>query len=161
MPHLLKDYFGYTLNYGMHAEQAFWMIVIMDIWHWTPFVTLTLLAGLSSLPQDPYESAKMDGANNFQIFVYITIPMMVPVLIVVIFIRLMDSLKIVDEVWMLTGGGPGYATRFTGIHIWKEVFEKRYYGLGSAMSILYLYFTIVICWILYSVMVSKGKKDED
>ena len=77
LPHLLKDYFGYTLNYGMHADQAFWMIVIMDIWHWTPFVTLTLLAGLSALPQDPYESAKIDGANNFQIFVYITIPMMV------------------------------------------------------------------------------------
>jgi|TARA_A200000113_G_scaffold185542_1_gene172415 multiple sugar transport system permease protein len=161
LPHILKDYFGYTLNYGLNADQAFWMIVIMDIWHWTPFVTLTLLAGLSALPQDPYESAKMDGANNFQIFVYITIPMMVPVLIVVIFIRLMDSLKIVDEIWMLTGGGPGYATRFTGIHIWKEVFEKRFYGLGSAMSILYLYITIVICWILYSVMVSRGQKDED
>ena len=85
--------------------------------------------------------------------------MMVPVLIVVIFIRLMDSLKIVDEVWMLTGGGPGYATRFTGIHIWKEVFEKRFYGFGSAMSILYLYITIVICWLLYSVMVSRGKSE--
>ena len=58
---------------------------------------------------------------------------MVPVLIVVIFIRLMDSLKIVDEVWMLTGGGPGYATRFTGIHIWKEVFEKRYLSLFVSM----------------------------
>ena len=160
LPHLLKDYFGYTLNYGLNADQAFWMIVIMDIWHWTPFVTLTLLAGLSALPQDPYESAKIDGANNFQIFIYITIPMMVPVLIVVIFIRLMDSLKIVDEVWMLTGGGPGYATRFTGIHIWKEVFEKRFYGLGSAMSILYLYITIVICWLLYSVMVSRGKNED-
>ena len=103
LPHILKDYFGYTLNYGLHADKAFWMIVIMDIWHWTQFVTLTLLAGLSALQQDPYESAKIDGANNFQIFFYITIPMMIPVLIVVIFIRLMDSLKIVDEIWMLTG----------------------------------------------------------
>ena len=50
---------------------------------------------------------------------------------------------------------------FQGIHIWKEVFEKRFYGFGSAMSILYLYITIVICWILYSVMVSRGQKDED
>ena len=160
LPHFLNDWFGYDLNYGRSAPQAFWLMVIMDIWHWTPFVTLTLLAGLSALPQDPYESARIDGANNFQILIYITIPMMIPVLIVVIFIRLMDSLKIVDEVWMLTGGGPGYATRFTGIHIWKEVFEKRFYGYSSAMSILYLYITIVICWILYSVMVSRGK-DED
>jgi multiple sugar transport system permease protein len=86
--------------------------------------------------------------------------MMIPVLIVVIFIRLMDSLKIVDEVWMLTGGGPGYATRFTGIHIWKQVFEYRFYGYSSAMSILYLYVTIVICWFLYSFMTAKGKSED-
>ena len=160
LPHFLIDWFGYDLNYGKSAAQAFWLIVIMDIWHWTPFVTLTLLAGLSALPQDPYESAKIDGANNIQIFIYITIPMMIPVLIVVIFIRLMDSLKIVDEVWMLTGGGPGYATRFTGIHIWKQVFENRFYGYSSAMSMLYLYVTIVICWFLYSFMTAKGKSED-
>lgn len=161
IPFLAKELFGFKLNYMSSEAQAFWTIVVMDVWHWTPFVTLTLLAGLSALPQDPYESAKIDGANNFQIFIYITIPMLVPVLIVVIFIRMMDSLKIVDEVWMLTAGGPGYSTRFTGIHIWKEVFEKRTYGYGSAMSVLYLYITIVICWILYSVMVSRGKANED
>lgn len=161
IPFLAKEFFGFKLNYMSSEAQAFWTIVVMDVWHWTPFVTLTLLAGLSALPQDPYESAKIDGANNFQIFIYITIPMLVPVLIVVIFIRMMDSLKIVDEVWMLTAGGPGYSTRFTGIHIWKEVFEKRTYGYGSAMSVLYLYITIVICWILYSVMVSRGKANED
>ena len=161
IPYFAKEFFDYKFNYMSSEDLAFWVLVVMDVWHWTPFVTLTLLAGLSALPQDPYESAKIDGANNFQIFTYITIPMLMPVLVVVIFIRLMDSLKIVDEVWMLTGGGPGYSTRFTGIHIWKEVFEKRTYGYGSAMSILYLYITIVICWVLYSVMVSRGKADED
>ena len=161
IPYFAKEFFDYKFNYMSSENFAFWMLVVVDVWHWTPFVTLTLLAGLSALPEAPYESAKIDGANNFQIFIHITIPMLVPVLVVVIFIRLMDSLKIVDEVWMLTGGGPGYSTRFTGIHIWKEVFEKRTYGYGSAMSILYLYITIVICWMLYSVMVSRGKVDED
>ena len=161
IPYFAKEIFDYKFNYMKSEDLAFWVLVVMDVWHWTPFVTLTLLAGLSALPEDPYESAKIDGANNFQIFIHITIPMLVPVLVVVIFIRLMDSLKIVDEVWMLTGGGPGYSTRFTGIHIWKEVFEKRTYGYGSAMSILYLYITIVICWMLYSVMVSRGKVDEN
>ena len=161
IPYFAKEFFDYKFNYMSSENFAFWMLVVVDVWHWTPFVTLTLLAGLSALPEDPYESAKIDGANNFQIFIHITIPMLVPVLVVVIFIRLMDSLKIVDEVWMLTGGGPGYSTRFTGIHIWKEVFEKRTYGYGSAMSILYLYITIVICWMLYSVMVSRGKVDEN
>ena len=161
IPYFAKEFFDYKFNYMSSENFAFWMLVVVDVWHWTPFVTLTLLAGLSALPEDPYESAKIDGANNFQIFIHITIPMLVPVLVVVIFIRLMDSLKIVDEVWMLTGGGPGYGTRFTGIHIWKEVFEKRSYGYSSAMSILYLYITIVICWFLYSVMVSRGKVDEN
>ena len=160
IPYFAKEFFDYKFNYMSSESFAFWMLVVVDVWHWTPFVTLTLLAGLSALPEDPYESAKIDGANNFQIFIHITIPMLVPVLVVVIFIRLMDSLKIVDEVWMLTGGGPGYGTRFTGIHIWKEVFEKRFYGFGSAMSILYLYITIVICWLLYSVMVSRGKSED-
>ena len=161
IPYFAKEFFDYKFNYMKSEDLAFWVLVVMDVWHWTPFVTLTLLAGLSALPEDPYESAKIDGANNFQIFIHITIPMLVPVLVVVIFIRLMDSLKIVDEVWMLTGGGPGYGTRFTGIHIWKEVFEKRSYGYSSAMSILYLYITIVICWFLYSVMGSRGKVDEN
>ena len=155
LPHFLKEWFGYSFNYGRDAEQAFWMIVFMDIWHWTPFVTLTLLAGLSALPKDPYESAKMDGANGIQIFFHITLPMMIPVLLVVVFIRLMDSLKAVDEIWMLTSGGPGVETRLAGIHIWRSVFESRFYGYGSAMSIFLLYITIVICWFLYVVMTSK------
>ena len=65
--------------------------------------------------------------------------MMVPVLIVVIFIRLMDSLKIVDEVWMLTGGGPGYATRFTGIHIWKEVLKKILWLWFRYVNFIFIY----------------------
>ncbi|MEZ4612073.1 MAG: ABC transporter permease subunit [Caldilineaceae bacterium] len=74
----------------------------MDIWHWTPFVTLTLLAGLTALPKEPMEQALVDGANRWQVLRYLTIPMMMPVLITTIFIRLMDALRIVDEVFMLT-----------------------------------------------------------
>ena len=94
----------------------------------------------------------MDGANRWQLFRYVTIPMIMPVVLTVFFIRMMDALRIVDEVWMLTGGGPGSATRFLGIHIWRVVFPKTDYGYGSAMSLLTLYFTIVLCWLVFTAI---------
>ncbi len=153
IPFYLDEWFGINFNIGTSSEQAFLMIVVMDIWHWTPFVTLTLLAGLSALPQDPVEAAQVDGANNWQIFRFITLPMMRPVILTVLFIRIMDALRTVDEINMLTnGGGPGTATRTLGIHIFRVVFPGTDYGYGSAMSLLTLYFTIVICWLLFVLL---------
>ena len=128
---------------------------VMDIWHWTPLITLTLLAGLSALPKEPFEQAQIDGANRWQIFWHITLPMLRPVILTTVFIRLMDALRTVDEVWMLTGGGPGAATRYVGLYIWRVVFPKTDYGYGSAMSLLTLYLTIVICWLLYVALVAR------
>ena len=91
----------------------------MDIWHWTPLVTLTLLAALLSLPKEPFEQAQIDGASRCQIFWHITLPMIRPAILATVFIRLMDALRTVDEVWMLTGGGPGAATRYIGLYIWR------------------------------------------
>ena len=121
----------------------------MDVWHWTPLVTLTLIAALVSLPSASFEQAQIDGANRWQIFSYITLPMIAPAVVATVFIRLMDALRTVDEVWMLTGGGPGAATRYVGLHIWRVVFSKTDYGYGSAISVIVLYLTIVICWLLY------------
>lgn len=155
LPYFLDQWFGIDFNYGRYAGQAFWALVLMDAWHWTPFVTLTLLAGLSALPRDPYEQALVDGASKFQMMIYITLPMLVPVLLTTLFLRLMDAMRIVDEVWMLTGGGPGVETRFAGIHIWRQVFASQTYGYGSAMSLLLLYFTIVVCWLLYVTITGR------
>ncbi len=158
VPFYLDDWFGIDFRLSLYVDQAFLTVVLMDIWHWTPLVTLTMLAGLSNLPRDPIEQARIDGANELQIFWDIIVPMLKPVLLTTIFIRLMDALRIVDEVWMLTGGGPGAATRFIGLHIWRVVFPKTDYGYGSAMSLLTLYMTIVLCWLLYVAM--TGRKDE-
>jgi multiple sugar transport system permease protein len=158
VPHYLLEWFGFDYNIGRFASHAFWTAVIMDVWRWTPFVTLTLLAGLSAMPKEPFESALVDGANRFQIFRYITVPLIMPVILTVIFLRIMDALRIVDEVWMLTGGGPGTATRFVGIEIWRTVFPRTDYGYGAAMSLLLLYFTIVLCWLLFNVITQSGKR---
>lgn len=149
IPYLLKNSIGYDLNIGSSALAAFVITVIMDVWHWTPLVTLTLLAALVSLPQEPFEQAQIDGAGKRQIFWHVTLPMIAPALIATVFIRLMDAMRTVDEVLMLTGGGPGSATRYVGVHIFKEVFPRTNYGYGSAISAIVLYITIVVCWLLY------------
>ncbi|MGL4310375.1 MAG: carbohydrate ABC transporter permease [Paracoccaceae bacterium] len=159
VPHLLKNWFGYDLNIGTSATAAFVITVIMDVWHWTPLVTLTMIAALVSLPPDPFEQAQIDGANKRQIFWHITLPMIAPALIATVFIRLMDAMRTVDEVLMLTGGGPGSATRYVGVHIFREVFPRTNYGYGSAISVVVLYLTIVVCWLLYvSLIAPRNKK---
>jgi multiple sugar transport system permease protein len=159
IPYLLRSWFGFDLNIGNSAVAAFSITVIMDVWHWTPLVTLTLIAALVSLPADPFEQAQIDGASKSQIFWHVTLPLIAPALIATVFIRLMDALRTVDEVLMLTGGGPGSATRYVGVHIFKEVFPRTNYGYGSAISCVVLYLTIVICWLLYvSFIAPRNKK---
>lgn len=152
---------GIDYRLGTYPLQAFITVIIMDIWHWTPFVTLTLLAGLTAVPREPLEQAMVDGANKWQVYRYLTIPMIMPVILTTTFIRIMDALRIVDEVFMLTGGGPGDTTRFIGLYIWRVVFPKTDYGYGSAMSLLTLYFTLVLCWLLFIAITQVGKQNAD
>jgi multiple sugar transport system permease protein len=160
VPYFLDKWFGFEYQIGTYAGQAFVTTVLMDIWHWTPFVTLTMLAGLTTLPKEPMEQALVDGANRWQIFRHLTLPMMMPVILTTLFIRIMDALRIVDEVYMLTGGGPGAATRYIGLHIYRIVFPKTDYGYGSAMSLLTLYLTTVLCWLLFIGLAQNGKQKE-
>jgi multiple sugar transport system permease protein len=157
IPYYLDRWFGIDYRLGSFPDQAFLTTVIMDIWHWTPLVTLTMLAGLAALPKEPLEQAQVDGANKFQVFWHITLPLMKPVILTTVFIRLMDALRTVDEVWMLTGGGPAAATRYIGLYIWRIVFPKTDYGYGAAMSLLALYLTIVFCWLLYVALVQQRR----
>jgi multiple sugar transport system permease protein len=159
IPFYLENWFGIDYRIGNYPGQAFLTVVLMDIWHWTPFVTLTLLAGLTAVPKEPLEQALVDGANRWQIYRYLTIPMIMPVILTTVFIRIMDALRIVDEVWMLTGGGPADTTRFIGLYIWRVVVPKTDYGYGSAMSLLTLYFTLVLSWLLFIAITQVGKQD--
>lgn len=158
IPYYANGLFGLDINIGRDAGTAFMFTVLMDIWHWTPLVTLTLLAALLSLPKEPFEQAQIDGASRSQIFWHITLPMIRPAILATVFIRMMDALRTVDEVWMLTGGGPGAATRYIGLHIWKVVFPKTDYGYGAAISVIVLYLTLVMCWMLYVGLVAPRNK---
>jgi multiple sugar transport system permease protein len=157
IPYFFKK-FGIAYNLGEYGGQAFWTTVVVDIWHWTPFVALTLLAGLTTLPKEPFESALVDGATKPQVFRYLTLPMLTPVIVTSMFIRIMDTLRIFDEVWMLTSGGPGTATWYASIHVARMTMVRKDYGYGASMSVFMLYLTIMICWLLLNI-VQKVRKE--
>jgi multiple sugar transport system permease protein len=160
IPYFLNKLFGWEFNTGASTTQAWIAIVLMDVWHWTPFVTLTLLAGLLAIPKEPIEAASVDGANRVQMYRYLILPMLLPVILITVFIRVMDSLRSMEDVYMLTNGGPGSSTTFVGLHIFRTVFSKQEYGYGSSMSLMVLYFTIVICWLLFNALTGKASKSK-
>ena len=85
-------------------------LVLVEVWHWTPLVMLIVLGGLASLPTEPYESARLDGASEWQLFRFITLPLVAPFLVVAAVIRTIDALKTFDTIYVITGGGPGTAS---------------------------------------------------
>jgi len=121
------------------------MLIIADIWRWTPFVFLVLLAGLESLPVECYESTQVDGANRYQTFIFITLPQMKYCISVVIFLRFLELLRFFDIGMMTTRGGPGIDTETISIFIYEHAFT--YWELGFAATT-----TIVLLWIVMGVI---------
>lgn len=114
-------------------------VVVVDIWHWTPFCFLLLLAGFESLPQDVQEAARVDGASAWDELRYVLVPMMMPVIVVTFLFRFVTSLKVFDEIYLLTAGGPGSATEVLSYTIYRTFFAQDRMGYGSAMSVATLF----------------------
>ncbi len=118
-----------------NADLALASVVLVDVWHWTSFCFLLLLAGLESLPQDVYEAAKLDGASPWQELRYVTLPLMWPVILVTLVTRTLLAFKVFDEVFLLTHGGPGTSTEVLSYTVFRVFFDDDREGFGSAMSI--------------------------
>jgi multiple sugar transport system permease protein len=127
-----------NLPFLTSTRWALGAIITIEVWQWTPFVILMLLAGLQSLPSDVYESASLENASGWRQFWDLTFPMMLPISAAVVFIRLIESLKIMDTVFVLTGGGPGIATETLTLFAYQEGFKKFNIGYTSALSFLFL-----------------------
>jgi len=123
------------------VDLAKWAIVIVDTWMWTPFVMLICLAGLRSIPESIYEAAECDRASKWRQFWTITIPMVLPFLMLAVLFRGIENFKMFDLVVQLTGGGPGDATLVTAINLKREAFEKWRTGYASAYGVI-LFVTI-------------------
>lgn len=111
-------------------------LVLVDVWKWTPMITLIVLSGLKSLPLQPYEAARIDGANALQIFWYITLPLIRPVLVAALMLRSLDNLKEFDMLYTITQGGPGIASETLYLYSYKVGFEFFNFGYGSALMVI-------------------------
>ena len=113
-------------------------LVVIDSWQWTPFMALIFLAGLQTLPQEQYEAAQIDGANSWQQFWGITIPLMRNIIMAAVLIRMIDALKMFDLVYAMTEGGPGIATETLSFLIYKTGLKFFQLGQAGAFAIIYL-----------------------
>ncbi|MEQ8290652.1 MAG: sugar ABC transporter permease [Roseovarius sp.] len=146
-------------SFSMIGEVALapWAIVIVDTWMWTPFVMLICLAGLRSIPDTIYEAAECDRASKWRQFWTITVPMVLPFLMLAVLFRGIENFKMFDLVVQLTGGGPGNTTTLTSIDLKREAFEKWRTGFSSAYAII-LFVTVFGLASIYVKALNKVKE---
>jgi multiple sugar transport system permease protein len=140
------------VNWLGSTSVALWTVVMVDIWHQVSFMIVLLLAGLSALPKEPYEAARVDGASLLQCFWRITVPLMRPVIIVTLLIRLIFAVKTYDLIYIMTRGGPGVSTDLVSYFIYRTAFVSLNIGEASAMSIILLAIILGLTAYLYRYM---------
>jgi len=156
--YLLQSAF-HTKVVWLSSEYAMLSTVLVDIWQNTPFVAIILYAGLRSLPAEPYEAAMVDGAGKWSTFVHLTLPLLKPVLLLAILFRIMDSLKTFDIPFTLTQGGPGTATEFLSLHVYRLGFAHTgWIGRASAASFILLVFIGILCFLLVGILRKGSEK---
>ena len=149
----LLGFFGvFPLDWLGNSTLAFTSIVILDVWHWTPFVVLLLLAGMESLPMDVYEAGRVDGTSGWSEVIHLTIPLMIPTIIVTMVFRFILSFKVFDEIYLLTQGGPGTATEVISFSIYETFFESDNMGLGSVMSVISLFVISLLIIVILNII---------
>jgi multiple sugar transport system permease protein len=138
---------------GVNTEALTWTaspalalssVIAVDIWQWTPFMFLVLLAGLQAIPQEPYEAAVIDGSSAWQTFRYVTLPLLKPAILIALLLRTMDLLRVFDQIFILTEGGPGFSTETVSLYIYRTAFRFSDFGYAAAMSFVLLILTNVI-----------------
>jgi multiple sugar transport system permease protein len=133
---ILNHLVGVKINW---LGSPFWAMnaaVLMDVWKTTPFVVILLMAGLNVIPRELYQAARIDGAGSWSIFRKITLPLLMPVVLVVLLFRTMDAFRVFDAVYVLTGGGPANSTETLSIYAYKVLFQTLQFGYGSTLSII-------------------------
>ncbi|MEO1745836.1 MAG: sugar ABC transporter permease [Pseudomonadota bacterium] len=145
----LKDFGFEPIPWLSNGDWAFASIVIADVWQWTPFIFILSLAALQSLPQSAMEAARIDGANGWQQVLYIKLPLMMPVLVVTLLLRLIDAFKVLEVILVMTNGGPGLSTEILALRISRTASEFRELGVAAAMSNYLLIMLLVLTLAMY------------
>lgn len=132
-----------------HALTA---MVLIDVWQWTPFVVLVILAGLLGLPRAPFEAALMDGASRWRIFVDVTLPLLRPLLAMVVLLRVIDAFKEFDKVFVMTGGGPGTSTELLSLYVYRVNFRSWDLGYGAVCAFMVYLVVLILCKLFYGAL---------
>ena len=117
-------------------------LILIDVWEWTPMISLIVVAGLSAMPKEPYEAAVVDGASQWQNIWHVTLPLVRPTIMVAVMLRLIDALKTFDIIYATTQGGPGFASET--LNIYGYVLGFQYFRLGAASSMLMMFFALIM-----------------
>jgi multiple sugar transport system permease protein len=147
---LLSQIFGHpiTISWLTEAPWTFIAIVVADIWQWTPFMFVILLAGLASISPHLYEAAELDGVSHVQAFRFVTLPQLAPIIWLAITFRLLDAVKLFDVIFMLTGGGPGTSTYTTSFYLYQIGFQQFHLSEATAGSWMFLVLLSVVIMVL-------------
>ncbi len=151
---------GFTYNYTLEANHAWYTILVMDVWHWTPLVALLCYAGLRAIPDAYYQAASIDAASSWSVFRYVQLPKLRGVLMIAVLLRFMDSFMIYTEPFVVTGGGPGNATTFLSIFLSKLAVGQFDLGPAAAFSLIYFLIIQVFCYIFFVVINNIGTGGE-
>jgi len=131
-------------------------LVLVEVWHWTPLVMLIVLGGLAALPIEPYESARLDGATEWQLFRFITLPLIAPFLVVAAVIRTIDAVKAFDTIYVISQGGPGTASETINLYLYLQAFA--FYNIGNASAVVVVFFVIILALALLLLYVRQRTK---
>jgi len=115
---------------------ALWSVIAVDIWHWVPFVFLILFAAVEGLPGEVLDAGRVDGADRWQLLRYVTLPLLLPAITVALLFRSILAFRAFDEVYLLTGGGPGTSSELLSLHLYRVFFEQNQLGYGALLSVL-------------------------
>jgi multiple sugar transport system permease protein len=129
---------------------AFLGLVLLDVWEWTPLMFLIMLAGIQSLPVEPFEAARVDGAGSWRTFLDHTLPMLRPVIAVAVVLRTIDAFTTFDQIFVLTGGGPGTSTQLISIYGYNTAFKFSEFGYGAAMLL-----TVAVLILVFAALAVK------
>jgi multiple sugar transport system permease protein len=140
-----------------NGTTAFWGLVFLDVWEWTPLLFLILLAGIQSMPVEPFEAARVDGAGAWRTFVDHTLPLLRPAILVAVSLRAIDALTTFDQVYVLTGGGPGTSTQLISIYGYQTFFQFQQVGYAAAMLFMVALVVLVGAGFAVGMMRRRGR----
>ena len=152
---ILNYMLGIKINWLGNTTWAIHAAIFMDVWKTTPFVALILIAGLQVIPKDLYHAARVDGAGSWYIFGTITLPLLMPAILIVLIFRTLDAFRVFDAVYVLTGGGPANTTETLSIYAYKVLFQLLQFGYGSTLSVI-VFLCVGLISVFYVRLLSRS-----